>query len=309
MSNNVEEENVKRIKFLEYLLKVTQVNRNIAKYIQKDYGEENILWFSDIAEASNCTLTDWASISGEILKVRHKAEPLRPTIPAECNKWIEIEENSNLPPKLKDSIFEETEFGEIRKKLADNPKVKIIFDKYIEERWKIWKDEYDKWKQEENYYQKLFAIRQTLNKNKEQYELVLGLGLLQYKDQNDAIITRHLLVSKIELELLAEKSEFVVRFPLGVGNLYPEFEMIEDNVSRETEEKIKLLLDEDNSLTQENLDKILKIALHTLFADGEYDSTLERLQNITEKHVVTFSPAIILRERPPIGFKKALEDI
>jgi hypothetical protein len=129
MSSNTEKERVKRIKFIEYLLKITQVNRKVVRCISKDYKEENILWFSDIEEASNCTLTDCSSANGEVLKIRHKAEPLRPTVPIECSEWA-------------DCVFKENEFGEIRKKLVDNPKVKLIFDKY-EERWKTWKNEYD----------------------------------------------------------------------------------------------------------------------------------------------------------------------
>lgn len=76
--------------------------------------------------------------------------------------------------------------------------------------------------------------------------------------------------------------------------------MLEDDINRETKDELKKLLNEDSSLSQENIDKILKTVSGTLFDNGEYDPGLEKTGKVTEKPVITFSPAIILRERPPI---------
>ena len=298
----------RKTKLVKYLLKVTaQVNRKPILYIPSGYGEGNILWFSNIVDIPNCVLKDWSNTDGELLKVRRKSEPSKPPVPDICRPWIH-DEDSDSQPQLKVNIFEEIESGKIEKKLSDHPEVKSTFDEYIE-KWKKWKQEHDKWAKGEKCYQKLFALRQTLNKNKEQYELILGLGLLQYKNKNGLTVTRHLLVSQTELELEAERSELIVRLSSDVGNLNAEFEMLEDDINRETEDKIKELLNEDSSLSQENIDKILKTASGTLFDNGEYDPGLERVGKVTEKPVITFSPAIILRERPPIGLKKILKDI
>ena len=70
----------KQSKLIEYLLKITQATRKAILYIPTDYGEENILWFSDFVD-TNCTLKDWSNTDDELLKVRRKQEPVKPSIP------------------------------------------------------------------------------------------------------------------------------------------------------------------------------------------------------------------------------------
>ncbi len=306
MSPKTTNDKIRQVKLFEYLQRITQFNRRTVKDIITGYGSGNILWFSDIASASNCTLKDWSNADNELLKVRHTQEQMPPSVPKECSQWIDW--SSNLKPELKDSIFEVTESGKNEKELENYPEIKSIFDEYIKKQWEPWKNGHDKWEKEEKYYQKLFGIYQTLNKSKEQYELILGLGLLQYKNKSADTITRHLLVLKMEAELRAEKAELIVKFSSDTA-LVPEFEMLKNEISKDTEDKVKKLLDEDSSLTQENLDKILKVMLNTVFGSGEYSPTFEFVNEITEKQIITLSTTIILRERSPIGLKKTLEDI
>ena len=125
-------------------------------------------------------------------------------------------------------------------------------------------------------------------------------------------IRRHLLAIHAEIELITEKerAELIVKTASdNTANLYFEFEMFEGTVSKETEDKTNALIEEDSSLIKENIDKIIAQIVHSSFPNGEYKSDSEPLKEVSEKPVVTFSPAIILRERPPIGFNKTLEDI
>ncbi len=150
----LDENKDRKTKLVEYLLKVTsQVNRKPILYIPSGYGESNILWFGNIIDIPNCVLKDWTNTDGELLKIQRKLKPSMPSVPEMCLPWIH-DEDDNLQPQLKVSIFEETESGKIEKKLSDHLKVKSTFDEYIE-KWKNWKQEHEKWAKGEKCYQKL----------------------------------------------------------------------------------------------------------------------------------------------------------
>lgn len=122
------------------------------------------------------------------------------------------------------------------------------------------------------------------------------------------MIKRQPLVANAEFELIPEKAELIIRESSEGACLRPEFDILEEKVSKKIEDQLKERLEKNSSLTVGNIGDILKFILNSTFSAGEYSESLA-LTNVKQKPTLTFSPVVILRDRSVGGIIGALRDI
>ena len=65
--------------------------------------------------------------------------------------------------------------------LQAHPDVQKAWDRYVEQKWMPWAEGHQKWESVHKVYTALFAINQEQLRLGEEYELVLGIGLLTWQ--------------------------------------------------------------------------------------------------------------------------------
>lgn len=207
----------KAIRLFTYLkelcaLRTTQV-RNVASYDQ-------VFWLCDLPRHKLCRSILWRLIdppppdseqhADPWIEIRKPALKSPPELPDDVEPWIKDEE-------LADSSLSEPGFYEQLPRVAlqgdvgdadPNALVSIseypqVFDKwvdYVEAQWKPWAKEDRELQKVQRAYNQLFNIYQRQEKLGEQYEVIVGAGLLSWRSLNSGEIKRHILAIQARIE-------------------------------------------------------------------------------------------------------------
>ena len=178
--------------------------------------------------------------------------------------------------------------------LNDYPEVEQEWDRYIQDEWLPWTTQHNAWKKVHEVYSKLFAIRQIQLRSDEEYELVLGVGLLTWQTPNNQHVRRHLVVADAFLEFEAHLGKFTVRPSTSGARLRLELDMLEEQPAlAEGEARGLLEQAEDNPWKGDHVEAALQALRNTIHPQGE----------------VEYTPALILRQRHVIGLTETLSRI
>ena len=325
------EQNVdKAIRFIDYLDKLAGLRTKVVRSID-DY--QSVLWFNDIPQLKGCFTHAWGANSDidiDIwLEVTKQREPKLSDVPEECEDWISRSElyKYDNTPELKESIIttetlydeeDESEFVEVEETvyLKDRQEVQEAWNQYIDNTWKPWAEKYKEWTLVQNVYSKLFTIYQELLKLGEEYELVLGLGLLVWKSPKQINIKRHLITVKASCTFEAHLGKFVIGPDEIGGDLSVETDMldIEDepgNILKSITQELDQA--EGNPWDNATLNTVLSSLANSLSQDGSGEYYNTDLNNIVgydqQKLKVFYSPALILRKRSTRGLQELLSKI
>lgn len=325
-ANSSEIQKVARL--VDYLLRLatlrTKLIRDIAEY-------EKVLWLSSVPDERGCFTQAWGRDeeheTDEWLEVQNRREPELPTIPAQCKDWVSVPSlrNKNDLPELLPEITrqipnpdwcEDSDQPETIPQtdhLEDHPEVGRAWARYVEEKWLPWTEEHTAWDKVHKVYSALFAIHQEQLRLGEEYELVLGLGLLTWQTPTGQRARRHLVVADAILEFEARLGRFTVRPHTEGAKLRPELDMldIEDQPAHAEETaKASLGVAEDDPWEKGGVEGVLQALVHSIDSQGEYDDSLEA-NNIraSEKPIVEYAPALILRKRSAKGLTETLKRI
>lgn len=304
----------------------------------------------------------------EWLEVQNRREPELPSIPARCEEWVKPEtlrNKSDLPElsaeitrqitdtngyqesvqldfispvhEKQEDLFPLTQDDESGSSyfLEDHPKVQQAWEDYVENKWLPWMEEHNSWEKVHEVYSTLFAIHQEQLRLGEEYELVLGLGLLTWLTPNGQRVRRHLLIADATLDFEAGQQRFTVRpHPEGT-KLRPELDMLDpteqpQGVEQRAKEGLVIPIDQIIPDTQSEttaledpwevfvIEGVLKAMAYSFSSEersgesvhGEYFDALER-QGFSPrpKPVVEYAPALILRKRSTKGLTETLKRI
>lgn len=303
-------EKEKSLRLIDYLKSLTTLrSKNV--YDVKDYN--NLLWFDEIPKQKGCFTQAWgiSEVSPEVwLEVKKRSEPSVPEYPEICEDWIDRENlyQSEEIPELKQTIPQINEVeanGELVVEteylnLSDFPEVQEAWDKYLNEKWLSWMEEHSNWQKVHNVYTKLFEIHQEQQKLGEEYELVMGLGLLQWELPNGQEVRRHLIVAKANLDFDHKSGKFSLTSDEEGAKLDIELNMLDKFQPTESINSLKDSFEvaQDNPWDKNIIDGVLS-SLANLMGEGngEYDSGITFYNEITSKPKVYFAPALILRKR------------
>ena len=198
-------------------------------------------------------------------------------------------------------------------RLEEHPDVQRAWDRYVEINWLPWTEEHSTWEKVYKVYSALFAIHQEQLRLGEEYELVLGLGLLTWQTPTGQRVRRHLIVADAILEFEARLGRFIVRPHTEGAKLRPELDMldIEEQPARAEETaKSSLTGAEDDPWEKGCVEGVLQALVHSINSQGYYDASLDaKSVRATPKPIVEYAPALILRKRSAKGLTEILKRI
>ncbi|WP_232420201.1 AAA domain-containing protein [Nitrosococcus watsonii] len=324
-TNNLLVDNQKVIRLIHYLTHLASLR---SKPIRDLTEYEKVLWISDVPHERGCFTRAWGRDEehepDEWLAVQNRREPELPIVPEQCKEWVNqatLRDKDHLP-ELRPEIIRQIQNPHWREewdqpatvpmieRLEEHPGVQHAWNQYLENEWLPWMEEHNIWEQIHSVYSALFAIHQAQLRLGEEYELVLGLGLLTWQTPTGQRVRRHLLAANALLEFEARLGRFTVRPHTEGPELRPELDMldIEERPAR-AEETAKSSLSgaEDDPWTKERIDSVLQALVHSINSQGTYDGSLE-MKNIraSAKPVVEYTPALILRKRSTKGLTETL---
>lgn len=318
----------KVIRFIDYLTRLALLRTNRIRDISE---YEKVLWISDVPQERGCFTQAWGREEehdpDEWLEVQSRRDPELPAVPSLCKDWVEPSElcNKNDLPELLPAITKQIQNPEWREgadqsetiphteRLENHPDVQQAWDQYVENKWSSWREQHNLWERVQKVYSVLFAIHQEQLRLGEEYELVLGLGLLTWQTPTGQRVLRHLVVADAALEFEASLGKFTVRPHTEGPKLRPELDMLdveEQPVRAEETAKVSLAAAQDDPWNKSHVEGVLQGLVHSINSQGDYDSTLEA-KNIraTPKPIVEFAPALILRKRTAKGLTETLKCI
>jgi len=321
-------ENSRAVRLVEYLLRLASLRTKLVRDIA---GYERVLWINDIPRQKGCFTQAWGrneDYDSDIwVEIQNRREPELPNVPDQCLDWADkgTLRNKNDFPELLPEITREVrnlawqegsdqpEFVHRSERLDDHPNLQKVWDRYVEERWFPWVEEHNSWENVHKVYSLLFAIHQEQLRLGEEYELVLGLGLLTWQTPNGQRVRRHMVVANALLEFEARLGKFTVRPNLDGASVRPELHMLEiEEQPARAEEKAKTALanSADDPWEKDCIEGVLKALVHSIDSEGEYDDILEtKSTHPAAKPIVEYAPAIILRKRSARGLTETLKRI
>jgi len=293
----------------------TTTIRDFTKY-------DAVVWFGDMPQEKDCFSPAWVDgcEPGEPwLEVKKQQFETMPGPPESILSWLDekaLKRASEQFPSLRNTILIPDEAAElddgetpplVEVTLSDYPEVQIAYDSY-RPRWESWSAEYRRRQRIQDLYAKLFSLHTQLRKQGELLELVVGLGLLDWRAPvGDKVIPirRHLMSARVEL--VFEPGKGIMRLlPPGEGaKLQIEDDMLEPELRPDRSEyqvvrmQLEHIGDEiwDSSLVH----TALKHWAGALTADSLWSADLRTHPSDLRKPVVSFAPALILRKRTQTG--------
>ena len=320
-------ERSKLIRLIDFLAQLTLLRTRLVRKVE-DY--QRILWLSSIPHEKGCFTQAWGreeDVDSDIwIEVQSQNEPELPRIPSKCVDWVDLvllrnkadipEIQSQITVQVKNIEWQddndEPEYIPQKIFLEDNPDVKQDWDTYLE-RWLSWTVDHDRWERIHEVYSILFTIHQEQVRLGEEYELVLAVGLLTWKTPKGQLVSRHLVVANARLEVEANLGKFTVGPMTDGATVRPELDMldIEDRpLSAEEIAKESLSNTDDDPWKKGSVEGVLKSLVHSISPQGEYHNTLDKNKYpASEKPIVEYAPALILRKRSAKGLTEILAKI
>ncbi|MEW6380701.1 MAG: AAA domain-containing protein [bacterium] len=320
--------NEKAVRLVEYLRRLASLRSPLVREIT---GYEMVLWVGGIPQQKGCFTQAWGrdeKYDPDIwIEVQSRREPELPSVPEQCQNWVNENtlRNKNELPELLSSITiqdrnpnwkEGSNLPELitcTARLEDHPEIQSAWDRWVEERWLPWTEEHNAWESIHKIYSELFAIHQEQMRLGEEYELVLGLGLLIWQTPSGHRVCRHLIVANALLEFEARLAKFTVRPNPDGAKLRPELDMLDikgQPAHAEEEAKRALTAAGDDPWEKDCIEGVLQALVRSINSQGEYDSALEgKSVRASGKPVVKYAPALILRKRCARGLTEILNRI
>jgi hypothetical protein len=288
------------------------------------------LWIHDIPnEPKYCFTQAWGQEEERDtdvwIEIEKIPEPELPKIPAECADWIKREtlRNTKDLPELHDSIVVErsekdTEtdgqntFSETLY-LENHPAVQQTWDDYLEKQWMPWTELYNRYAGVQKVYASLFHIYQEQQKLGEQYELVFCMGLLNWKTPSGHEAKRHTIIAKASLEFEPHLGKFIVKQAIDGDQVDIELDMLD--VQDQPQNARQLIEIGRNTIganlwSRPDIDSVLSSIANSLADSGQGEYHPDRMKPehrpLTNKPVIEYAPALILRKRSMRGLEQLL---
>jgi len=286
----------------------------------RDYEER--LWFHEVPDEPECASIiriDDPDDSEQWLRIERVDEPRCPEPPQICTAWLDLavlHDSSVLAPQLRKEIAtphaEPNEPPTIHE-LSNHPEIQRAWDVYVKNKREIWVSEHKRWQTIQRVYDRLFSMHQMLKKSGESFEVVLGIGLLNWQMEKGQRVYRHLLVGQASLQFDPLRGVISVESGSDGLRLTLEQDMLEvdERPLIELQDACKNQVETVSEIPWSSgaFEAPLQAYAHALNRRGSYDNSLLSPSNLPLMPLVTFAPAIILRKRTARSLVKLLDDI
>lgn len=317
------------VRLFRYLAELTKLRRRVVRDIRQYVG---VFWFHHLPRQAECYTSAWEDSENEEdvwLRIDKPQKPQFPTPPEECTAWLPptpLEDSERAPtlcetievPReqpaatdlLDDNLGDELE----TKRLADHPGVIAAWQQYLDRDWAIWRVEEQRYEKIQTIYRKLFAIYQEQQRRGEEYELLLGVGVLTWMTPAEQYVRHPVVMGKASLRLDAETGKLVVG-PDEEGACYKLEQDMLDNDERppnEIQERVAADLEAFESILNRNqIIPLLRAWTNGLPAmgDAQFEDTLRPFEGEATSPKMAFAPVLILRKRSGQTIQTVLEAI
>jgi very-short-patch-repair endonuclease len=312
----------KGLRLAHYLKKYvglrTTTVRDLAKY-------DSVLWFEKMPQEKDCQSPVWTedtSPGTSWLEVRKQKLASCPTPPEETEAWVQSSALKNAKidfPPLNSTIYvpdtdasveEGEELPFIEKHLEDHPEVLRAYEGYRPKREK-WAQERRRQEAIQEIYAELFRLHTQILKQGEILELVLGLGLLDWKtEKKDKTIPirRHMVTCAVELEFDTKSGVIRLNPPSDGVRLQTEDDMLEadQRPDRSHYATLEAQLEElgEDIWDRHQLDAALHGWARAIAADTRWSPGLKPAPTEEDAPSFSFAPALILRKRTLRGMAR-----
>ena len=309
------------------------------------YGEnDKLLWFYQIPrdrpEIRSAFFVDKPGEFPDLwLEVHKKHKPTFPVIPKELQDWVPQKFQSS-PEEYLDKRTEElldilnlritvlverrvpnsnvpsgdaqapTEKVPEERRLEDYPKLQDAWLEYLVNKWEPWAQEMRRWQKVQQVYEDVDFMRRRLEEAEERFELILGVGLLVWRDSTGATIRRHLLTAPAEISLDAARGVLTVSPAASFDGFRIELDMLELQhqprlEDAELDDRLKEL--DVQAWDKAKVGQILRVIANKARSDAQVDeSSLKPPERAEGTLRVIYAPALVLRERRPTAYEELI---
>ena len=284
---------------------------------------EKVIWFADLPRTEGCK-SIFGSPGMELaesevwLQISKPDIQSPPAAPGQLAPWLnpaQINDYNLQLPELLDRIPNPRQTQSKKHIELKNvrPIVAPLWETYVESQWWPWARESRQKKPLLDTYSELFSIYQKQKKLGEAYEVVLGLGCLQWKTPDGKRIKRHLVTAQANLSFDAASSKITIGPAAEGANLAFEQDMLDSSERPSPEDQLKIenLLDQvdDNIANQANISHMLQEWVHSISTAGSYQDAVNIENEISYTPQVTLAPAVILRKRTDQSLLRTISEI
>lgn len=320
-------EKEKYLQIFNYLLKFSNLRNKPTRHVN---NYESVIWFVDMPhdDTLKTVLDEDYNLEDEyFIEIEKPIEPIKPSFaspPVSIRNWIDYEtlvdyENG---PQLKPEIFYEGQTQGIE----DYPEVKERFIRYTEGKWiddliayqeedTEYQKEHERYKELQAVYSKLFKMYNKVHQFAEEYELIIGIGLLSFLTGNSLPVQRHVLVQKLDIEFIKSTIRItpnIDNLPMFETDFLVDLQLFNNNNLKEVEkEAISQIEKNDITRILGNTDIIdtMRFFAERISSDSEYISAYGRSTQFSKKPITSWVPAIILRKRNTQPYTHLYENI
>lgn len=318
------------ISVFKYLRELTQLRTKTIRDVDRF---QEVFWFDDLPHADGCHTIAWNSADDDQaddvwLEIRRADEPKCPAPPSECRRWIDDKSTGDhteppnlaqririLPPPTSDdkSVEAASPPEPVFEALEDHAEVSEAWKTFVRQQWEPWATEHRNWSEVQECYASLFKIQQELHRLGEQFELVVGLGLLTWNAPASGVVRRHVLVANAALEFDATNGVFSVRASAAGARLAVEVDMLQpgDRPNVEQQEAVEKSIRDaaEDPWNRAVIVPALKAWGQSLSDRGSFEDALARQVEANDAPTINFAPALILRKRSGQSLLTALDKI
>lgn len=286
------------IRLFQYLKETKSLQEKIVRTVEE---YETVWWQSDLIGMSGVDIYDIYSNDEVWMSVERPHLIEAPTPPSKLIDWISDWKHPDKKPKPIASKGKK----EFQK---DTERVELL-ENWLHDEWKPWAAEVASKFKVKRVYDELFSLYNRLQTEGDSVEIVWGHGLLNW-EIGDVRISRHLIVTPLELHFYPEKGEF--RLTSTSKGSYMETDMLTSTSFTQTNQ-IHELVQEQGGLysprQEDEISPVLQRVVHVISPDGRYSADMEHVKNATERPFVSYSPAVFIRRKGALTWDQELSDV
>ena len=283
---------------------------------------DTVLWFADMPQVADCLSSAWNDTfeSGTPwLEVRKQRFPKPPEPPEIILPWVDQQALKRATPEmpqlrstilLPDGVAEVDDDEDpplVESSLVEHPEITKAYERY-RPNWEAWSVEYRRRENIQEIYAELFRLHTQVRKQGEIVELVLGLGLLDWRSPGKgkaASIRRHIVTARVDLHFDAATGTIQLDGAADGAQLRIEDDMLEAELRPERGHYASIgeLLGAigDDVWDHANMHRALRSWAEALHPDSQWSDSLKPGTDSDGHPVISFAPALILRNRNQVG--------
>ncbi len=325
----------KYLQIFNYLKEFSKLRSNPVRDIdaQETHYPEKV-WLNDIPENElfeNIIRPDFHEDNDYWLKIKKPKEPVESEfakLTENLEKWIDKPTllNDEDEPKLKETLEVN---GEVLT-IEDFPELQKELQQYIDSRWiddlieyneniEAYRIEHAKYDKHNAVYKQLFRIFNKTQQFGEEYELVVGVGLLNFKENNESPnIFRHILTQRVDINFeYSPRDSHIFVSPnleaapqIETDSILDLFDQFDSQNIIDAEKSVENYIKEKNIETIfSNIEDALQMFAERVSPDGRYFHLFEKPYRTPSNPTITFSPALLLRKRNTRSYTALYEKI